>query len=117
MPMAQCFTIGYFGQTFERFDGADTTMSINSELILFGIDLANLRRTYLIDTYSGSIRRASPIIIAGLLLEFIAIALATIGNTKGDAKTIGGAVIYIFSGKLVLLILKIKNRKYNVSLL
>ena len=49
--------------------------------------------------FPGAIRKASPIVVISLLILAMALGFSTVGNAKGDMKTLVGAVFYIFSGE------------------
>ena len=54
---------------------------------------------YDFDYCTGAIRKSSPVIVGSLLIQIIALALSTIGNTKKNVKTLIGAVLFISSGR------------------
>ena len=44
-------------------------------------------------------RRSSPIVVVSLLILIVALGFSTVGNTKRDAKTVFGAMLYVIGGK------------------
>ena len=48
--------------------------------------------------FAGAIRPSSPVIVISLLILIAAFALSTLGNAKGNVKTIIGAVFYVIAG-------------------
>ena len=43
-------------------------------------------------------RRSSPIVVVSLLILMVALGFSTVGNTKRDAKTVFGAMLYVIGG-------------------
>ncbi len=43
-------------------------------------------------------RRSSPVVVLSLLIMFVALGFSTVGNAKGDYKTLVGAVLYVIAG-------------------
>lgn len=47
-------------------------------------------------------RKSAPFLVIALLTLIVGFGFATIGNTRGDHKTLVGAVLYIFGGEVIL---------------
>ena len=65
---------------------------------------------------SGGIRKAAPLIVVGLLVLVLAVTFSTLGNAKTNAKTLVGAVMYIFSGEQRRIIILDRPFGYSVRL-
>ena len=53
---------------------------------------------------SGSMRRSSPVVVVSLFILIVALGFSTVGNTKRDAKTVFGAMLYVVGGRSTTLV-------------
>ena len=49
---------------------------------------------------AGSMRRSSPVIVISLIILIVGLGFSTVGNSKRNAKTIVGAMLYVIGGKV-----------------